>query len=330
MRYYIILLSIGFGLATAGCADLPAQVTLDDLVPNPNKQEVLAEGYWWSEGPVWVGGQDGYLLFTDVPQNKMFKWSESEGASEFLSPSGADIGEAEGFREAGANGLFNYSDGKILLADHGNRALMLFDIESREKTVLAGSYNGKTLNSPNDVVLRADGVMFFTDPPYGLTDLDESPLKEQMHNGVYRLAPDGTLTLIDDRLTRPNGVILTPDGKTLIVANSDPKEAKWISYRLNADDEVMMRMEFGDATERVGDDAPGLPDGMAMSTQGYLFATGPGGLYVFDPDQQYMGRIDIARASANVTFGGDGSDLYVTSGDRLIRIRTNVKGLGFK
>ena len=330
MRKFIFQLSIISTLAISACAgDKPKTVTLDDIVPNANAQEELADGFWWSEGPVWVGGEDGYLLFTDVPQNKMFKWEEGKGASVFLSPSGADVGEAEGFREPGANGLFPHSDGKILLADHGNRALMLFDIESQSKTVLADSYDGKKLNSPNDVVRRGDGVMFFTDPPYGLTDIDDSSLKEQAHNGVYRRAVDGTLTLIDDSLTRPNGIALSPDGKTLMVANSDPKAAKWVSYRLNDNDDVMVRMEFGDATDRVGEDSPGLPDGMTVSSDGYLFATGPGGLYVFDPEQQYVGRIDIPRASANVAFGGDGSELYVTSGDRLIRIKTKLKGLGF-
>lgn len=330
MRNYLSQLTLISTLVVGACAaDTPQTVTLEDIIPSGSVQEELADGFWWSEGPVWVGGVDGYLLFTDVPQNKMFKWEEGKDASVFLSPSGANVGEAEGFREPGANGLFPHSPGKIILADHGNRALMLFDIESQTKTVLADSYDGKKLNSPNDVVLRSDGVMFFTDPPYGLTDIDDSPLKEQSHNGVYRRALDGTLTLIDDSLTRPNGIALAPDGKTLMVANSDPKSAKWVSYKLNENDEVMIRMEFGDATDRVGDDAPGLPDGMTVSADGYLIATGPGGLYVFDPDQQYMGRIDIARASANVTFGGDGSDLYVTSGDRLIRINTELKGLGF-
>lgn len=330
MRKYLNQLGLISLLAIGACSgDAPKTVTLEDIVPNASTQDQLADGFWWSEGPVWIGDENGYLLFTDVPQNKMFKWKEGEGASLFLSPSGADVGEAEGFREPGANGLFPHSAGKILLADHGNRALMLFDIESQSKTVLADRFEGKKFNSPNDVVLRGDGVMFFTDPPYGLTDTDDSPLKEQPHNGVYRRAVDGALTLIDGSLTRPNGIALSPDGKTLMVANSDPKSAKWVSYKLNDDDDVMIRMEFGDATDRVGDDMPGLPDGMAVSSDGYLIATGPGGLYVFDPNQQYMGRIDIARASANVAFGGDGSELYVTSGDRLIRIQTKLKGLGF-
>lgn len=310
-------------------SEAPSYLTLEQIVPDASAIEELATGFWWSEGPVWIGGEDGYLLFTDVPQNIMFKWSEEQGLSEFMNPSGANVGEAEGFREGGANGLVKLDDTHILLGDHGNRAVARLDLTTRQKTFLARDYGGQTLNSPNDLVLRGDGVIFFTDPPYGLTGLEDSPLKELDFAGVFRLAPDGTLTVIDDSLPRPNGIILSPDGRTLYVANALAEEAHWVRYTLGADDVVTDRKVIKDVRDLRAAGIAGNPDGMAISEEGYLFATGPGGIFIFDPESNYIGTLPLDRAAANITFGGDGRTLYITNKDRLIRIPVRVNGLGF-
>lgn len=317
-------LAITFGLTACEQVDTKFETVaenisdgIENVVIEPPLAEELATGFWWSEGPVWIGGEDGYLLFTDVPQNKMFKWSELGGLEVYLEPSGANLGEDDGFREPGANGLFLLDDEHILLADHGNRALMKFHIANKEKTVLADSYDGKKLNSPNDITRKPNGVIYFTDPPYGLKDIDESPLKEQPHNGVYGLSPDGELFLVDGSMTKPNGIGVMPDGETLVVANSDPKSAKWYIYKADPNEDVVIRDVLHDATENVGEDNPGLPDGMTITNNGLIIATGPGGLYLLNKDG-FIKRLDIPRASANVAQGADGH-LYVTSGDRLIR-----------
>lgn len=298
---------------------------LKDIFPNGQTLEVLGEGYWWSEGPVWIKGQGnkaGYLLFTDVPQNIMFRWSEDAGVTEFLNPSGkADVD--------GANGLYPYGDDAILLADHGNRALYRFDLVNKTKSALAETYEGKRLNSPNDMVVRSDGTIYFTDPPYGLKGQDADPLKELNFNGVYMLTADGRLSIIDRMLTRPNGIVLSPDETSLIVANSDAKDAKWIRYNLDAQGLPTSRSVMDNVTTLIGDDNPGLPDGMVVAQTGHVFATGPGGIFIFNPDGSRLGRLDIPRATANVTFGGPlGDTLYITSKDKLLRIKTGLKGLG--
>jgi gluconolactonase len=302
---------------------------LDTLIAPDAPIEKLAEGFTWAEGPVWIGEDDGYLLFTDVPGNRMHRWSPADGVSVFLEPSGL-VGDTSGFREPGANGLIRGPGQTILLADHGNRAIASLDLATRQKTMLATRYQGRRLNSPNDLVRAADGAIYFTDPPYGLEGLNQSPLKEQPHNGVYRLDPDGNVTLIDDSLTFPNGILLSPDGRTLYVANSDPERAIWVAYTLDAQGNAASRRIFADATAEVGDARPGLPDGMAIDAEGNLFATGPGGVIVFAPDGTRLGRIETGTAVANCTFGGaDGRTLFLASNNMLARVATRTRGLGW-
>ena len=302
---------------------------LDALVAPNAAVERLADGFGWAEGPVWLDRDGGYLLFTDVPGNRIHRWSDADGLSTFLEPSGLPRDAVAGFREPGANGLIRGPGDTILLADHGNRALASLDLATREKRLIATHYQGRRFNSPNDLVRASSGAIYFTDPPYGLDGLDESPLKEQPHNGVYRLDPDGTVTLIDDSLRFPNGIILSHDERTLYVANSDPERAIWIAYALDGRGNVASRRIFADATEEVGEARPGLPDGMAIDVQGHLFATGPGGVIVFAPDGRRLGLVRTGAAIANCTFGGaDGSELYLTSHTMLARVPTRTRGLG--
>jgi gluconolactonase len=274
---------------------------------------------------VWIA--DGaYLLFNDVPQNRIHRWSQADGVSVFLSPSGYDGPDDPAFREPGSNGLIAGPPGSILMADHGNRAIARVDLATRAKTLLATRYQGRRFNSPNDLVEASNGAIFFTDPPYGLKDMDRSPLKQQPHNGVYRLDPDGTVTLLEDGLTFPNGVALSPDQRTLYVAVSDPQHAVIMAYDLGPAGEISGGRVFHDFTALVGSPAPGLPDGMAVDVEGHLFATGPGGVHVLTPGGQALGRIDTGTAAANCKFGEDGRTLFITSGPFLARLRTRTRG----
>jgi gluconolactonase len=293
--------------------------------------EKIADGFTWAEGPAWIAGTDdgGFLLFTDVPENTLYRWSEADGLSVFLKPSGYAGPDTDALREAGANGLFAEPGGSVLLADSGSRVVARLDPRTRRKTTLAASFDGKRFNSPNDLVRRSDGTVFFTDPPYGLKGLDESPVKELPFNGVYRLDPDGGVHLLDDGLRFPNGIALSPDERTLYVANSDPDRPIWMAYTLSADGAVHDKRVFADASDLVGDANPGLPDGMAVATDGTLFATGPGGVIVFAPNGKRLGRIETGTAVANCAFGDDGRTLYLASDAFIARVRVKAKGLDF-
>ncbi|TDK28702.1 SMP-30/gluconolactonase/LRE family protein [Luteimonas aestuarii] len=287
------------------------------------------EGFTWSEGPAWVrDGDGGYLLFTDVPGNTMHRWSDAEGLSVFLQPSGYGGPDDGTLREAGANGLFAEPGGTVLLADSGSRLVARFDPATKAKTPLATHFDGKRFNSPNDVVLRSDGAVFFTDPPYGLKDGNDSPAKELAFNGVYRIDADGSVHLLDDSLTYPNGIALSPDERTLYVAVSDPEQPVWMAYALDDAGDVSGRRVFADASDLMGEGVHGLPDGLVVATDGTLFATGPGGVLVIAADGTRLGRIETGSAIANCTFGDDGRTLYMTSNDFLARVRTHATGLG--
>ena len=301
---------------------------MDAIVPADWVIEKLAEGFGWAEGPVWIKS-GGYLLFTDVPGNKMWKWSEKGGAEVFLDPSGAADPDPNVWREAGANGLTVLDEGSILLADTGSRAIQRLDLATKTKTPVATIIDGKKLSSPNDVVKMKSGVFFFTDPPYGFAKFDEAPEKEVSWNGVYRAGKDGKVSVIDKELYRPNGVALSPDERLLYVTQSEPTKAIMMVYALDADGNVTGRKLFHDFTDLIGDAAPGLPDGIAVAEDGTLFVTGPGGVFVLSKDGKRLGRIWDGKATANCKFGDDGRTLYLTSHDMLARIRLNIKGAGF-
>lgn len=309
---------------------LDAALAADLLVPGAGVEKLTENVFIWSEGPVWVPDGD-YLLFTDVPTNAIHKWSEAGGLETFLQPAGLEAEDPEGiFGLPGANGLIlGDLPGTIFVADHGNRAIARLDLETKEKTFLARAYDGKRFSSPNDLVMAADGSVYFTDPPYGLAGLNASPHKEKAFNGVYRWHPDGRVTLIDNSLTMPNGVILSPDGQTLYVAVSDPGAAQLFAYDLDTDGMPAERRMIADMTAMVGEDHPGLPDGMAIDTEGRIYLAGPGGVHVLTADGTPVLRIDTGTAAANCTFGDDGSTLYITSGPWLGRVRLNATGLGF-
>ena len=327
-----------FALLLAGAPAAPEPVAgtvqreahaLDSLIALDAKVERIAEGYTWSEGPVWIR-EGGYLLFSDVPENRMYRWREGEGASLFLQPSGYAGSDLSPFREAGSNGLEAGPDGTLLIADSGSRAIARLDLATKRKQLLIDRYAGKRFNSPNDLVRGPDGSIWFTDPPYGLKGLDASPVKEQAVNGVYRLTRAGTITLVDGSFSFPNGIALSPDARTLYVSNSDPKRAVIVAFSLSPDGAILSRHVFADMTKLAAQGLPGLPDGLSVDARGNLWASGPGGIHIFAPDGRELGRIDAGTAISNCAFGGaDGKTLFMTAGHMILRVRTKVKGLIF-
>jgi gluconolactonase len=282
--------------------------------------EILGGGYEWTEGPVWVEEHD-FLLFSDIPPNKIYQWKEGEGVSLYLDPAGY-TGDEERGGEKGSNGLMIGQQGDLLLCQHGDRRIARMDAPLTEPApefeTLIGSYEGKKLNSPNDLVQHSNGDIYFTDPPYGLEGNVNDPAKELDFQGVYRLTPSGELTLLTDELSRPNGIALSPDEKTLYVANSDPDNPVWMAYDVQEDGSIDNGRVFGDASESVGEEE-GLPDGMKVDEDGYLYATGPGGVWIFAPDGRILGKIKTGRATSNCAIGNGGM-LYMTADDQLMRI----------
>jgi gluconolactonase len=301
---------------------------LDALIAQDAKIEKLAEGFEWSEGPAWISSGQ-YLLFTDVPANVMYRWSQQDGLAPFLKPSGYAGHDLSLLREPGANGLHPDGRDAVLVADSGSRTIARLTLIDKRKAVLATRYEGKRFNSPNDLVRRNDGGVYFTDPPYGLKGLNESPAKELAFNGVFRIAADGAVTLIDGDLSFPNGIGLSPDHRTLYVANSDPKKPIWVAYTLTDAGVARERRVIADAADLVKKNAPGLPDGMAIGAGGHLFVSAPGGVLVLTPDGARLGLIRTGAAIANCAFGDDGRSLYLTSDHLLARIRLKTRGADF-
>ena len=299
---------------------------LDALIAPGTGIEALCEGFIWSEGPVWIPEQN-CLLFSDVPGNKMYRWSERDGLSTFLDPSGYDGPDPSLFAEPGTNGLIRGPAGSILACDHGNRAVARLDLATKRKTFLATHFQGKRFNSPNDLVQASNGAIYFTDPPYGLAGRNDSPIKELAFNGVYRLDPDGAVTLLDDSLTFPNGLVFSPDERILYVAISDPSLPIWVAYDVDERGLLTNKRVFADASAEFAAGLQGLPDGMAVDIHGNIFATGPGGIHVFTPEGKRIGRIDTGKKIANCTFGEDGHTLFMTSTDMVARLRLRTKGL---
>jgi gluconolactonase len=300
---------------------------LDALVPADATLERLAEGFEWSEGPVWRKS-GGYLLFSDVPTNTIHRWREGEGLSVYIRPAGY-AGPTPAGRELGSNGLALDASDRLVIADHGNRQIARVDERIFTKTTLAERYEGKRLNSPNDLVYSSRGDLYFTDPPYGLRGLHEDPAKELAFSGIYRLSPSGALTLLERELRFPNGIALSPDERTLYVANSDRDRAIWMAYDVGPDGGISNGRVLFDATPLVRAGKKGLPDGMAVAGSGHLFATGPGGVLVLTPDGRHLGTIATGNAAANCAFGDDGSTLYITAHMHLARIRVHARGAGF-
>lgn len=293
---------------------------INELIPKNAKIEVLAEGFTWSEGPLWI--EDGqYLLFSDIPPNRIMKWSEKDGLSLYLTPSGY-TSEVERGGEVGSNALILDKNNSLVLCQHGDRrmARMTTPISNPQPNfeTIVDKYEGKRFNSPNDAVYDSQGNLYFTDPPYGLEKQMNDPTKEIDFQGVYRYSNDGQLSLISDKITRPNGLGLSPDEKILYVGSSDPKKAIWMAFELNEDGTVANERLFYDAT---GSEGKGLPDGLKVDKKGNIWATAQGGVWIFNSAGKVLGKIKTGEATSNCAFNTDQSVLYMTCDDYLMRIK---------
>jgi gluconolactonase len=300
---------------------------LDFLIEKDAKIEVLADGFKWSEGPAWVKN-GGYLIFSDVPQNTVFRWKEGEGITEFLKPSGY-TGRGTYSREPGSNGLIISLDGKLISCEHGDRRVTIMPLEGGGKRTLTDNHAGKRYNSPNDVVQKLNGDIYFTDPPYGLPKHENDPSRETDVFGVYRVAKNGQTTLVISDLTRPNGLAFSPDESILYVNQSDPTRAYIMAYPVLKNGLLGKGKIFYDTTPMVKEGLKGLPDGLKLDNKGNLFATGPGGVLVISHKGKLLGRIETTQPTANCGWGDDGSVLYITANNMLMRIKTKAKGVGF-
>jgi gluconolactonase len=303
---------------------------LDRLIAPDASVEVLAEGFDWSEGPVWVK-DGGFLLFSDVPRNVILRWKQGEGAREWLKPSGYTGAEPRG-GEPGSNGLTIDAQGRLVMCQHGDRRIARMDAPlsspAPKFSTVADRFQGARFNSPNDLVFHSSGDLYFTDPPYGLIKQADDPGREMNYQGVFRRSRTGEVTLVSREMTRPNGIAFSPDEKRLYVAQSDPAAPIWRVFDAAPDGSFKSSRVFFDATG-LSKTRKGLPDGMKVDAEGNLYATGPGGVLVFSPAGKHLGTILTGQATGNCAFGDDGRTLYVTADMYLMRVKVKVKGLGF-
>jgi gluconolactonase len=294
---------------------------LGSVMPDQAAVEVLADGFEWSEGPLWVPSHN-FLLFTDIPNNSVLRWREGAGTDLYLRPSGY-TGHEPRAGEGGANGLVLGSDGRLILCQHGDRRIAVMeaplDAPESEFTTLTASWKGKRYNSPNDAVLHSNGTLYFTDPPYGLEDGVTDPKKELNFQGVFMLASDGAVHLLTDEFTRPNGIALSPDENTMYIANSDPKHAVVMAFDVGEDGKIGNGRLFADMNAEARSEK-GLPDGMVVHSKGYVFATGPGGVWIFTEEGDLLGKVRTGVATANCTLGNDEGYLYITADMYLMRV----------
>lgn len=296
---------------------------LDKYLASDAKIEVLADGFTWTEGPVWVNDDEGgHLLFTDIPRNTIFRWSAARGIELFMFPSGYTGVTYYGL-EPGANGLAIDPQGRLVLCEHGDRRVSVLT-EGGGKMTLADRYEGKRLNSPNDLCFDSSGAIYFTDPPYGLPRRADDPRREMDYCGIFRLDPSGKLTLLSKQLARPNGIGLSPDEKTLYVAQSDPELPIWMAFPVKDDKSLGEGKTIYNAKEHMKE-FPGLPDGLAVAADGTIFGSGPGGIYVLKPDGKLLGRIITGGRTSNCTFSPEGDWLYITADSRLCRIAVRTQ-----
>jgi gluconolactonase len=334
------VLAVGLLSSLTSGDTVPARETLgkiergdprfDKLIAPGTVLEKLVDGHDWTEGPVWVK-EGGYLLFSDIPRNSIYKLTPDKHESLFMKPSGY-TGSATNLQEPGSNGLLIDPEGRLVLMEHGDRRVSRLEKDGKTKTTLADRWEGKRLNSPNDGVFKSNGDLYFTDPPYGRMikgkGASEFPGVELDFCGVYRISKDGKLTLLTKEMSKPNGITFSPDEKTLYIANSDPEKAIWMAYPVKEDGTLGKGKVFFDATNRVGK-YKGLPDGMKTDKDGNLFAAGPGGILVFNPKGEHLGTIATGVPTANCNWGEDGTVLYVAADKAVCRIKTQTRGRGW-
>lgn len=296
---------------------------LNNIISTNAKPEIIADGFEWSEGPLWLESQQ-MLLFSDVPMNTIYKWTEAKGKEVYLKPSGYTGAEPSLCKEPGSNGLLFDKDGNLVLCQHGDRRMARMDAPldkpDAKFVTLADKYNGKRFSSPNDAVFNSAGELFFTDPPYGLqTQDDTDPKKEISFNGVYKVKKDGSVILLVDSITRPNGIALSPDEKKLIVACSDGAHPNWYIFDINGDSLTNGKIFYSAAEE--AKTMNGSPDGFKIDKNGNVFASGPGGVYIFNSEGKKLGMIRLENSASNCALSPDEKTLYVTNDMYVLRVK---------
>jgi gluconolactonase len=309
----------------AACGIQRFDPRIDKLIAPGARAEVIADGYTWLEGPAW-DRRNGWLLFTDIPANAVHRWRPGLGTDLYLQPAGYTGSAPYSGREPGANGLAFDRQGRLTLCQHGDRRIVRVEDDGRW-TALASRYRGKRLNSPNDLVYKSDGTLYFTDPPFGLPGAFDDPGRELGFCGVYRVAPGGEPELLSDALRAPNGIAFSPDERTLYITDVDSARPRWLAFAVRPDGTLDAPREFADARPFMHR-GPGGPDGLKADHHGKLFAAGPGGVYVFAPDATLLGRIPTGVATANVAFGEDGGTLFICADTRVLRLRTLTRAPG--
>ncbi|MBM4045306.1 MAG: SMP-30/gluconolactonase/LRE family protein [Planctomycetes bacterium] len=290
------------GLALGWVVGAVTAAELADVVETA-EPERIATGFKFTEGPLWHPG--GYLLFSDIPENRIVKWTPGGQVTTFRSPSG------------NSNGLTFDRQGRLLACEHGNRRVSRAEPDGRV-VALAERFDGKRLNSPNDIVVKADGAIYFTDPPYGV----KPEQRELTFQGVYRIASEGKLTLLVDDFDKPNGLAFSPDEKVLYIADTARKHVRAFEVRPDG------TLANGRVFAELKSDKPGAPDGMKVDERGNLYVTGPGGTWVFDPTGRHLGTIVTAEVPANCAFGGpDRRTLFITARTSVYRVRVKTPGM---
>lgn len=295
---------------------------LNAIIDSSATAEIITEGFEWSEGPLWVESEQ-MLLFSDVPTNTIYKWTAERGSEVYLKPSGYTGNEPNQRKEPGSNGLLLDNEGNLVLCQHGNRQVARMDAPLEQPQAifqtLADKYDNKRLSSPNDAVYNKTGELFFTDPPYGLpTQRDDDPEKEIPFNGVYKVKQNGEIILLTDKISKPNGIAFFPDEQKLLIGNSDPNAADW--YVLDLADTVVSPKLFYSATdERAG--LKGSPDGLKIDSDGIVYASGPGGVWIFESTGKILGKIALDDAASNVALSTDEKTLYITNSGKVLRVK---------
>jgi gluconolactonase len=290
------------------------------IVPSDADAERVATGFEFTEGPVW---SDGGLLFSSPNTNCIYRWAPPGRVTVFRSKSGytgVDIGR---YHQPGSNGLTSDPAGRLVMCQHGNRRILRVNPHG-DTTVLADSYEGKRLNSPNDLVFRSDGTLYFTDPPFGLPDVFDDPKKELPFSGVFGVQ-DGSIFLVTDELSGPNGIAFSPDERWLYVGDWDVARKVVVRYPIGADGRASGAGEvFADLTNEPGEDAI---DGIKVDHAGNVYICGPGGIWVVASDGTVLGVVRLPEAPHNLAWGDDGSTLYVTALTSIYRIALNTEGI---